>query len=583
MNAIPHPAAPPLLRRRGVLLVICIGCVLTTSAGVAGAAAHPPWPVEPPHTAVRRNAGGQLVYNKQNARPPSEVPQPAIRRPYKPLWQSFGPGDALRRRQAAGPAWNQAALGGVAMLLAVGILSHWLGWLLRIPLEVLLLAAGLALGPLTDWVVPDRLFGNLLLPIVSLLLAVFLYDRAIRWRTPMMLVFGGGLGRRLGIASAVTGGIAAAAAYAWLDLDASASALLGAVVAVSSPTLVAPSVEPENGGTAREANVTAEGTVLDTLGAIVVVCTFEMLFAHGSRPLELVGQLLLSGAAVGLLGGALLHAASSRPWLPAFLHRAVSLMAVVGAFAIANLMHAQAGWVAVIVMGLTLRGDRQCRMAPQLRTMVLSTAVVLLAARLHASDLAQLDAASVLFAVLLVAVVRPLGRGIATIGFGPMAAPRRLFASTAAPGIIAVMLATTLVLGLNATRHLQVFRLLPLMVLLLCAESLRAATLLLVRRALPWRDEEPAPVVAEVAASQAAAGRAGAALANVPSALPSDRIAMRDVLFLGGVALLSYQLGSRVLAALYFVFPALVVPAFLFPRLFPARPPLRTRRRRSNV
>ncbi|NIO42541.1 MAG: sodium:proton antiporter, partial [Burkholderiales bacterium] len=69
-----------------------------------------------------------------------------------------------------------AAIGGLA------ILCQWLGWRLKLPAIVFLLTAGLAAGPLTDWLKPDELFGDLLFPLVSLCVAVILFEGSLTLR-----------------------------------------------------------------------------------------------------------------------------------------------------------------------------------------------------------------------------------------------------------------------------------------------------------------------------------------------------------------------------------------------------------------
>ena len=60
----------------------------------------------------------------------------------------------------------------VAGVLAGGVVAQWLGWRLRVPAIVFLLAGGLIAGPLTGALDPDETFGELLFPSVSLAVAV---------------------------------------------------------------------------------------------------------------------------------------------------------------------------------------------------------------------------------------------------------------------------------------------------------------------------------------------------------------------------------------------------------------------------
>ena len=47
-------------------------------------------------------------------------------------------------------------------------MSQWVAWKIRVPAILFLLAGGILLGPLTGWLNPDELFGDLLFPFISL-------------------------------------------------------------------------------------------------------------------------------------------------------------------------------------------------------------------------------------------------------------------------------------------------------------------------------------------------------------------------------------------------------------------------------
>ncbi len=68
---------------------------------------------------------------------------------------------------------------GVAMILAIGVGAHWLGWRARVPSIVFLLAAGLFVGPVTGLLEPDAILGDLLFPTVSMAVAVILFEGAL--------------------------------------------------------------------------------------------------------------------------------------------------------------------------------------------------------------------------------------------------------------------------------------------------------------------------------------------------------------------------------------------------------------------
>ena len=135
---------------------------------------------------------------------------------------------------------NQVLLGvGLILVLAVG--SQVLASRLRIPALIILLPAGFTAGALTTDVNPDRLLGAAFQPLVSVAVAVILYDSglALQWHSvrgrarrvvPRLVIWG----------VPVTMAFAAVLAAPLLGMSAGAAVMTGAILVVSGPTVVGP-------------------------------------------------------------------------------------------------------------------------------------------------------------------------------------------------------------------------------------------------------------------------------------------------------------------------------------------------------
>jgi len=66
-----------------------------------------------------------------------------------------------------------------AGIFVLGLSGQWLAWQIQLPSILLLLAFGIAVGPATGWLQPDRLSGKLLFPIVSLSIALILFEGSL--------------------------------------------------------------------------------------------------------------------------------------------------------------------------------------------------------------------------------------------------------------------------------------------------------------------------------------------------------------------------------------------------------------------
>ena len=73
-------------------------------------------------------------------------------------------------------AATESALGPtLAVIIGIGMLAQWLAWRTQVPSIILLLVAGLLLGPVFGVVDPDVFLGGGLFPVVSLSVALILF------------------------------------------------------------------------------------------------------------------------------------------------------------------------------------------------------------------------------------------------------------------------------------------------------------------------------------------------------------------------------------------------------------------------
>jgi len=70
----------------------------------------------------------------------------------------------------------------IAGIAVVTIACQWFAWWVRLPAILFLLLAGIVAGPVTGWLRPGDLFGDLLFPFVSLSVAVVLFEGSLTLR-----------------------------------------------------------------------------------------------------------------------------------------------------------------------------------------------------------------------------------------------------------------------------------------------------------------------------------------------------------------------------------------------------------------
>ena len=174
---------------------------------------------------------------------------------------------------------NQVLFGlALTVVLAVG--SQVLARSLRIPALIVLLPVGFAAGAMTDDINPDHLLGAAFQPLVSLAVALILFDAGVGLdlRKP------GGPTRRtvirlVTIGVAITWGLAAFIAAPLLGMSPPAALMLGAILVVSGPTVVGPLLEFVRPVERVQRILAWEGSLIDPIGGILGALVFNAIVA----------------------------------------------------------------------------------------------------------------------------------------------------------------------------------------------------------------------------------------------------------------------------------------------------------------
>ena len=70
-------------------------------------------------------------------------------------------------------------MASLASIAVLGIGCQWLAWSIRLPSILFLLLCGVVIGPISGLLDPDALFGELLFPLISLSVAVILFEGSL--------------------------------------------------------------------------------------------------------------------------------------------------------------------------------------------------------------------------------------------------------------------------------------------------------------------------------------------------------------------------------------------------------------------
>lgn len=417
----------------------------------------------------------------------------------------------------------------LALLVVLGFLAQWAAWRLRLPAILFLLLIGLVLGPATGWLRPDAALGPLLLPIVSLSVAVILFEGSLTLRFDQLKGVGVSVLRLVSIGALVSLFVLAAAAHWLAAMPWELALLFGALTCVTGPTVIVPmlrSVRPN----ARIANVLRwEGIIIDPLGALFAVLVFEAIVSRQQgHSLLVFGLTILSGVVAGTIGALALGQALRRQWLPEYLQSFGALALVLLTFSVANEFAHESGLLAVTIMGMILANRRDIAIEEilsfkeHLSTLLISALFILLAARLGwPLPPGTLFAGLAILAVAQF-IARPLGVLASTLGGALAWRERALLAWIAPRGIVAAAVSALFALRLEQTGMAGAEQLVPLtFALIIGTVVLQSATSGWIARRLGVAEREPHGVLV-VGANRVARTIAGSLAAQGVDVLVAD-------------------------------------------------------------
>ncbi|MFJ7627535.1 cation:proton antiporter [Streptomyces sp. NPDC097595] len=341
---------------------------------------------------------------------------------------------------------------GLIVVLAVG--SQLLARRLRVPALLVLLPAGFIAGALTDDVDPERLLGPAFSPLVSLAVAVILYDaglgldlKRLRGHNRRVVI------RLLWLGALLTLVSAALFAVPVLDMSTQAAVMLAAILVVSGPTVVGPLLAFVRPTERLRRILVWEGALIDPVGGILGALVLHGVLA-GGRPGfgSGLGHFMASagvGVGAGSAGAAVLWLVLRRVRLSEELETSLQLAAVVGVAAACDALRDDTGLISAVVMGMAMANlpglDLPTRRPffETLVSLVIGLLFVSISATVTPASLRHVVLPSLALTALLVLVTRPLIAHLAAAGTDVPARERWFIGWMAPRGIVAAATAST--------------------------------------------------------------------------------------------------------------------------------------------
>lgn len=363
----------------------------------------------------------------------------------------------------------EQAMIALAAILVMGIACQWLAWWLKLPAILFLLIAGLIAGPVTGFIRPDELFGGMLFPMVSLGVAVILFEGSLTLRFRDIRGLGSVVRNLVTYGALINAAIIAGATHVILGFTWELALLFGALVSVTGPTVIVPLLRTVRPIASLSNILRWEGIIIDPLGALMAVLVFEVIISgQEHHALNVFGRMLLTGGVAGAAAAYALAVLLRRHLIPEYLHNVTTLALVVGVFTVANVLQDESGLLAVTVMGMMLGNMKNVPIEDildfkeSLSLLLISLLFISLAARVDFRHFTELGWGAALLFIVILLVARPAMVLASTIGSKLSWQEKALLSWIAPRGIVAAAVSALFALRLEESQYEHADLLVPL-------------------------------------------------------------------------------------------------------------------------
>ncbi|MGK0359003.1 MAG: NhaP-type Na+/H+ or K+/H+ antiporter [Bradymonadia bacterium] len=348
----------------------------------------------------------------------------------------------------------------VGLALAVGMLAQILARHLRVPGIVLLLAAGVLLGPEVAGVLHPKTLGDGMRILVGFAVAVILFEGGLILDIRRLRKEAKGIRRIVTIGSLITATGGTLAAKVFMGWAWPVSLLFGTLVIVTGPTVVTPLLRRINVNRRVATVLEAEGVFGDAIGAILAVVTLQVIVEPQMGVLTGVGTALATlgiGTVVGAIGGFIIAGLLRvERLIPEGLESVTTLCLVLGIFQLSDALMHESGIAAAIAAGLVVGNvkshvsEELKEFKEQLTVMFIGLLFVLLAADVRLMTVFELGWPGIAVVLALMVIVRPLNIAASTAGTEFTLKEKAFMAWLAPRGIVAAAVASLFAQKLEA-------------------------------------------------------------------------------------------------------------------------------------
>ena len=335
------------------------------------------------------------------------------------------------------------------LVLTLGVFAQWVSWRCQLPSILFLLALGFGLSIVTDVKIDDFMPEQTLISIVGIFVAIILFEGGMTLKFSELKEAGTPVVRLCTITVFIGAVLTFLLMYYVLDYEWPIAALMGAVLTVTGPTVVAPLLRVIKPSKKISSIVKWEGIVVDPIGAILALLVFEFALLGWNdvakqEYLEIGLKMIGAGIIFPIVLAKILVFLLRKHLIPDFLHSVFLLAIVAGSFAVANKIQHESGLLTVTVLGMAMVNQKAVSVRhilefkENLKVLIISLLFILLSGRIELAAMKKVLVPGLILIVGLILIIRPLAVYLAMFFSKKTNYKERTFLAFLAPrGIVA--------------------------------------------------------------------------------------------------------------------------------------------------
>ena len=338
----------------------------------------------------------------------------------------------------------------IMMIGLLGIGSQWIAWKFNLPAIVVMSVAGLLAGPILGIMNPEQSFGELYSPIISVAVAIILFEGSLTLNFKELKGLGKPVFRIATFGAFIAWILGSLTAHYVAGLSWAVAFVIGGLFIVTGPTVIMPLLRQSKLKPRPARILKWEGIIVDPIGVLLAVFAFEIIAfftidSHDGTTLIIFFITATFAAFLGWLCGRVVGWMFETGYIPEFLKSPAVFVIVIFCFTLPDEMVHGTGLLSVTAMGLTL-GNMGISSLNDFRhfkenisILLISAIFIMLASSLQLETILHIFSPNIIgYVLLMMFLVRPLSIFLSTINSGLTLQEKALVGWIAPRGIVAL-------------------------------------------------------------------------------------------------------------------------------------------------